>query len=1129
MSNSLEYSTLPRSAAPGLPCPSCRFANPPGFRFCGACGSGLAADGERPIRPRQVTAERRQLTVLFCDLVGSTHLANSLELEELRDVIRSYQSACAESVRRYGGMISRFMGDGILVLFGYPRAHEDDAERAVRAALGMVDAVARLPRPAAVTEPLTARVGIASGVVVAGDLIGDGSAEEEAVLGETVNLAGRLQAVAEPGNVVVAQGTHALLGGGFVCDDLGAHSLKGFGEPVACWRVVRPRPVSSRFTAGDDAIRAPLFGREDDVAWLLGLWQSAAAGRGRVAVLTGEAGIGKSRVAEAVCERLGDASVPLRFQCSPHYTNRALHPVIHHIELAARIGLEDPAVVKLEKLSAWLDPAAGGLRELALLAALLSIPADVAPPLPAMSVSRQKQDTFDLLLRAWRTEAGARPLLVMFEDLHWADPTTLEFLSVLVERIDGMAALAIVTARPHFAVPWDRWHVTGHELSRLPREAALGLIEHVMGAGGLPEAVVDQVVRRADGIPLFVEELTQAVLGLEVQDPSGPPVVIPSTLHGSLMARLDQLGAAKFVAQVASAIGREFGYPLLRAIAPLPEERLRAELAALEQAGLVRSTGSAVGDAFAFKHALVQEVAYETLLRSRRRELHTLIAQVLQERFPQQTRNTPELLAHHWTEAGDVERAVSGWLAAGERASERSEYREAMGHLRRGVELVGRLADPVQRRDRELALLLALGPVSMMVTGAGTPEIGGLYTRALQLCEEVPKSGQHFAARWGRWRAAMDHRAGLERADDLLNLARELKDPALLLQAHHCQWATSTCSARTRSATCTPPRASGSTTSSDTACTRISTAATIPRSVHWGSGPCRAGCSDGSTRASTACGSPCSGRTSWGTWAAACTRWTTRSRCIACVRTRARSHSERTRWRPLRLSSTSVSTAQGRCSSAHGHRRCSAMSHGASRRCVTRWHRWKRQALLRSSRCSTRCSPRCASAPDVSPKVSMPWTRDSRKPSADASSTGTPSCIAVAASSCSPWAATSRQLRPTASNTPWSTRGSEDVHSLSCALPPASPASAATKGCGRPAPGSATPPWFQEDSIHPTFGMSSVSLEERHVTVDDYCSRCRPGRTQALHPRHASRLRPGGHPRALQPLLAAWASRASPT
>ena len=786
MSNSLEYSTLPRSAAPSSPCPSCRFANPSGFRFCGACGSGLAVDGDHPIRPRQVTAERRQLTVLFCDLVGSTRLANSLELEELRDVIRAYQAACAESVRRYGGMISRFMGDGILVLFGYPHAHEDDAERAVRAALGMIDAVARLPRPAGVTDPLAARVGIATGVVVAGDLIGDGSAEEEAVLGETVNLAGRLQTVAQPNTVVVARGTHALLGGRYVCDDLGAHRLKGFGDPVPCWRVVRPRAIASRFTAGGNAARAPLFGREDDVAWLLDLWRSAAGRRGRVAVLTGEAGIGKSRVAEAVCERLGEACVPLRFQCSPHYTNRALHPVIHHIELAARIGLEDPAVTKLEKLSAWLESAAGGLRELAMLAALLSIPADVAPPLPAMSARRQKQDTFDLLLRTWRIEAGGRPFLIIFEDLHWADPTTLEFLSVLVERIDGMAALAVVTVRPHFAVPWEAPHVTGRELQRLPREAALRLVEHVTGASGMPEAVVDQVVRRADGIPLFVEELTQAVLGLGIHAASGPAAAIPSTLHGSLMARLDQLGAGKFVAQVASAIGREFGYPLLRAIAPLPEERLRAELAALEQAGLVRSTGSAVGDAFAFKHALVQEVAYETLLRSRRRELHTLIAQVLQERFPQQARTTPELLAHHWTEAGDVDRAVGGWLAAGERASERSEYSEAMGHLRRGVDLVPRLTDPGQRRDRELALLLALGPVSMMVTGSGTADVACLYARAVELCGEFPTSGRHFAARWGSWLVAMDHRAGLERADDLLHLAQELGDPAHLVQAHHC-------------------------------------------------------------------------------------------------------------------------------------------------------------------------------------------------------------------------------------------------------------------------------------------------------------------------------------------------------
>ena len=749
---------------------------------------------------RQPAAERRQLTVLFCDLVDSTFLASSLELEELRDVIRSYQAACAESVRRYGGTISRYMGDGILVLFGYPHAHEDDAERAVRAGLSMVEVVARLPPPGAVTEPLAVRVGIATGLVVAGDLIGDGSAEEEAILGETVNLAGRLHATALPNTVVVASRTRTLLGGRFLCDDLGAHTVKGFTEPVPVWRVVRPRSMASHFTAAGDAGRASLVGREDDLQWLFGHWLSAAEHRGRVATLAGEAGIGKSRVAEALRERLGDACLPLRFQCSPHYMNRALHPVIAHIELAAGVGPEDPAATKLEKLQTWLDPETDELDDVALLAALISIPPHAAPPLPVMTAQRQKQDTFDLLLRIWRTQAVASPLLILFEDLHWADPTTLEFLSALILHIDGMAALAVCTFRPDFVAPWRAPQVNGRELRRLPREAALHLVENVAGAGRMPDAVVEQVVLRADGIPLFIEELTHAVLGSGVlndsrrgpEDPWGPlpDVVIPCTLQDSLMARLDQLGPAKFVAQLASAIGREFSYALLSAIAALPADRLRAELAALEDSGLVYSRGSAPDEVFTFKHALVQEVAYQTLLRGRRHELHTMIARMLQERFPQQTRDAPELLAHHWTQAGDVERAVAGWLAAGERAGERSEYNEAVGHLRKGIDLVADLPDPVQRRDRELALLLALGPVLMTVTGAGTPEVGQLYTRALELCGEVPKSGLHFVARWGRWRAAMDHRAGLERADDLLRLARELEDPALLVQAHHCQWAT---------------------------------------------------------------------------------------------------------------------------------------------------------------------------------------------------------------------------------------------------------------------------------------------------------------------------------------------------
>jgi class 3 adenylate cyclase/predicted ATPase len=799
MSKSPTLEPLPPDTAASRPCTACGFVNPSGFRFCGGCGANLVASSGASSRPRKIAAERRQLTVLFCDLVDSTRLANRLELEELRDVIRGYQTACAEGVREYGGTISRYMGDGILVLFGYPHAHEDDAERAVRAALAMVDAVAGLPPPPGTAEPLAARVGIATGLVVAGDLIGDGSAEEEAVLGETVNLAGRLHAAALPNAVVVAATTRALLGGRFACEDLGARRLKGFSEAVPCWRVVRPRSIASNFTAASVAGRAPLFGRDDDLTWLLGLWRSAAEHSGRVATLAGEAGIGKSRVGEALCERLGDACIPLRFQCSPHYVNRALHPVIQHIELTALIGPEDPAAVKLEKLSAWWDADDHGSSDVAILAALLSIPAESAPPLPLMSAQRQKQDTFELLLRIWATQAAVRPLLIVFEDLHWADPTTVEFLSFLVGRIDGMAALAIFTFRPGFAVPWDGAHVQGRELRRLPPGPALGLVEHVAGAGRLPTAVLEEMALRADGIPLFIEELTRAVLGLGVvddgdDDSTGSPglpraLVIPATLQDSLMARLDQLGPAKVVAQLASAIGREFSFPLLSAVAPLPAEQLRALLAVLEDSGLVQHTGSAVGGAFTFKHALVQEVAYQTLLRSRRRELHARIAHVLGERFPQQARDAPELVAHHWTQADDAERAVGGWLAAGERAAQRSEYSEAIGHLRKGLELVVRLSDP-ERRDRELPLLLAMGPALMMATGPGTSSVARLYERALELCEEIPKSGLHFAARWGCWLVAMDHRAGLERADDLLHLAEELGDSAHRVQAHHCQWAT---------------------------------------------------------------------------------------------------------------------------------------------------------------------------------------------------------------------------------------------------------------------------------------------------------------------------------------------------
>lgn len=805
MRGSRKRQSLPLKQAP---CSGCGFANPTGFRFCGGCGASLEPGAPGSFSGGQHTAanaepERRHLTVLFCDLVGSSALSGRLDPEELRDVILSFQLACASVIRRFDGTLSRYMGDGILALFGYPRAHEDDAERAVRTGLGIVEAMAALAVPdgAGGTIPPAVRVGIATGLVVAGDLIGDRPAEQQAVVGETPNLAARLQGIASPNSVVIALDTHALIGRRFDCVDLGTHAVKGFADPVRAWRVLAPRAAESRFRAAHPLRLTPIVDRDEHLRWLLGLWRDAEQGHGRVVLLAGEAGIGKSRVVEALRERIaGTPHALLNYQCSPHYANSALHPVIRHIESAAGIGREDTPRFKLAKLSAWLASGQAAADAVPLLGALLSIPADERFPLPAMSPQRHKKRSFELLLGLMQRLAAERPVLVVFEDVHWVDPTTREFLALLIARAQSMRAFVILTFRPDCSPPGRGLpHVEYRELDRLAPQDAIGLAEQVAGERRLPGSLVEQVVARTDGVPLFVEEMTRAVIGTgllnvhqdryTLREPL-PALAIPSTLQDSLMARLDQLGPAKLVAQVAGAIGREFSHELLEAVVPLPRERLRDGLLALEQSGLVHAESHGTGGNYAFKHALVQEVAYHSLLRSRRRELHTRIAEVLEQRFPQTARDAPELVAHHWSEAGNAERAVAGWLSAGRRASERSEHREAIGHLRRGLALVPRLADAGEQRNCELALLLALGPPLINAEGAGTPEVGSAYARALELCEAMPESAPHFAAYWGWWRVSMDHRTGRGRADKLLGLARNLGDPALLLQAHHCQWAT---------------------------------------------------------------------------------------------------------------------------------------------------------------------------------------------------------------------------------------------------------------------------------------------------------------------------------------------------
>jgi class 3 adenylate cyclase/predicted ATPase len=782
-------------------CSACGFANPAQFRFCGGCGATLHPSGaDRSVLATRGEPERRQLTVLFCDLVGSSRLANRLDPEELRELIVAYQSACTFVIRRFEGTVARYVGDGILVLFGYPRAHEDDAERAVWCGLELVSTVSALDITARFgqAEGLAVRIGIATGVVVVGDIIGEGAAEELAVLGQTPNLAARMQTLAAPNTVVIAPSTRALVGQRFTFDDLGAQPLAGFADPVRACRVIGPGTSESRFEAAQPSF-ARLVNREEYTRWLRALWQEASGGRGKVALLSGEPGIGKSRIVQALREQIaGTPYAALHFQCSPYYTNSALHPIIEHIRRAAGIRTEDSAGSKLDRLSVWLSSAPEAPDAVPLLAALLAIPTGARFPMLPMSPQRRKERTFEVLLDLVSRLAATWPLPIVFEDVHWIDPTSMELLTLLVERASDLRVLLVITFRSGFSPPWPQApHIERREIEKLSREHAADLAEQVAG-DRLTQQTIRAVVSKTDGVPLFVEELTKALVGpgdagaqpRENDRTTPSALAIPSTLQDSLMARLDQLGPAKFTGQVAATIGREFTYELLEAVAQFAPTLVREHLQALEHSGLVHGEPCLDAEQYVFKHALVQEAAYHSLLRSRRRELHMRIAQALEARFPQTVRDTPELIAHHWTEAGVLESAVQAWLAAGRRAAERSEYREAVGHLRTGLALIPRLARPDERVQHELALLLALGPVLITLEGGGTPEVNAVYTRALELCEARPDLEQCFVAEWGWWRISMNHRTGRERADHLLALAQAIGKPEFLVQAHHCQWAT---------------------------------------------------------------------------------------------------------------------------------------------------------------------------------------------------------------------------------------------------------------------------------------------------------------------------------------------------
>jgi class 3 adenylate cyclase/predicted ATPase len=728
-------------------------------------------------------AERRQLTVMFSDLVASTALSARLDPEDLREVIGAYHRCVAETVARFAGFVAKYMGDGVLVYFGYPQADEDDAERAVRAGLAVIDAVGRL----ATLEPLNVRLGIASGLVVVGDLIGAGAAQERGVVGETPNLAARLQALAGPNTLVIAENTRRQIGALFDLDDLGLQPFAGFTEPQRAWRVVGESTVVSRF----DALRSesiPLIGRNEELELLQRRWQQAKTGEGRVVLISGEPGIGKSRLTVALSQAIqSDQHTRLRYFCSPHHQDSVLHPFIAQLEHAAGFTREDSPAARLDKLETLLAQGGAGTGgTAALFADLLGLPTEDRYPALPQDPQRRREMTLAALLDQLAGLARRHPVLLLFEDAHWADSTSLELVDRIVERLRDLPVLMVATFRPEFAPPWvGQAHVTSLALSRLGGREATALVGRVAGGKRLPSEILDRIVERTDGIPLFIEELTKSVLegGLLREQDDGyalagplPPLAIPATLHASLMARLDRLAPVREVAQIGAAIGRDFSWELLAAIARRSEAQLADALDQLAAAGLVFRRGVPPRATFSFKHALVQDAAYSTLLRGQRRELHARIAKALEERFPE---TQPEVLAHHCTEAGLTAAAVQHWCRAGERALEHSAHVEAVAHLKRALELAAELETGRDRARTELNLQIALATALHALRGQSAAEVEGAYERARLLAEETGDLPQLFRALLGLWRSGF----GAE-SERLFEIAQQTQDPDLLLEAY---------------------------------------------------------------------------------------------------------------------------------------------------------------------------------------------------------------------------------------------------------------------------------------------------------------------------------------------------------
>jgi class 3 adenylate cyclase/tetratricopeptide (TPR) repeat protein len=744
-----------------------------------------------PAPPGGAEVERRQVTVLFCDLVGSTALSSAVDPELLGPLLRRYQDASAGAIGRFGGFVAKFLGDGVLAYFGFPQAFEDAAERAVRAALRILTEVGGIA--GADGEPFQARIGIATGLVVVGEIVGTGVAREHSIVGETPNLAARLQALAAPDTILVSEATQRLLGGIFQLEPIAAQEMKGFARPVPAWRVVGEASVASRFAAIRSGGTLPLIGRANEMGLLRDRWRLARSGDGQIVTVIGEAGIGKSRAIEGLQEALaGESHIRIHLQCSPYHSDSALYPVIHHLARAARLAAADVPAVRIEKLGALFQQrAAVDAAAVPLLAELMSIP-DVPRATPALTPAQRKAATIALLVDEIVRLGETNPVLLIVEDAQWIDATTLELLTNVADSIGSTRLLALVTARPDFAPPWlTRPHATMLTLGRLGRAECVELAAGVAASHGLPAETVAAIVAKTDGVPLFVEELTKSVM--EAAAGGDSAAAVPATLTDSLMARLDRLGEAREVAQIAAVIGRQFDFALLAAVARRPEAELDAALAKLVAAGTVFPEGRSAERGFIFKHALVRDAAYESLLLARRRDWHERIGVALEHAFPEVAANEPELLAHHFGQAGLAAQACDYRERAGDRAAARSAYQEAIAHYSAGLREAAALTSEDERQRRQLAFLLKLGPAQTIIAGAQSAQVEATYRRAAELGEALQDALNTYKAKWGLWlHANLARKTAMarDRADELVALAQRSVDGDLLLEAHHCQWST---------------------------------------------------------------------------------------------------------------------------------------------------------------------------------------------------------------------------------------------------------------------------------------------------------------------------------------------------